>query len=235
MSNPHSFIAELSERYPLVEVSRRFGNRDYRLTCVRDQDALLAGITDEAEVDNFPFGLLLWASAIGLSERIVAEPALVAGKTVLEIGAGGVGLPGLVAKEVGAGCVLQTDYHVESLSLLARNAEQNGFAGQVDQARADWRDFPDLGQPFDTVLGSDVLYERTLHDPLLALLPTLVAPGGRLVVSDPMRPQALSFMERLESETGHRWHTPIMTGQSVTEPDGKSREIAIFSVERKKE
>lgn len=235
MSYSPAFIAELSRRYPLVEVTRCFGTREYRLTCVRDQDALLAGITDEAEVDNFPFGLLLWAAAIGISERIIAEPTLVVGKTVLEIGAGGVGLPGFVAKEVGAKHVLQTDYHAESLILLARNAEQNGYAGQVNQARADWRDFPQIGQPFDIVLGSDVLYERTLHDPLLALLPRLVAPGGVLLVSDPMRPQALAFMERLESETEQEWHTPVMTGQRVTEPDGKSREIAIFYVRRKKE
>ncbi|MBC8138039.1 MAG: methyltransferase domain-containing protein [Fibrella sp.] len=235
MSNATPFIAELSVRYPLVEVSRRFGDREYRLTCVRDQDALLSGITDEAEVDNFPFGLLLWASAIGLSERIVEEPSLVRQKNVLEIGAGGVGLPGLVAKEVGAKDVLQTDYHAESLTLLAQNALRNGYAGRVRQARADWRDFPAVGQPFDVVLGSDVLYERTLHDPLLTLLPCLVAPGGMLLLSDPMRPQALAFMDRLEAETGQEWEPPVvMTGQRVTEPDGKMREIAIFQVHRKK-
>lgn len=235
MTNNTSFMAELSARYPLVEVSRRFGNREYCLTCVRDQDALLAGITDEAEVDNFPFGLLLWASSIGLSEQIVDCPSLVLGKTVLEIGAGGVGLPGLVAQEVGAKQVIQTDYHQESLILLAQNAEQNGYAGRVEQTRADWRDFPEIGQPFDIVIGSDVLYERTLHDTLLTLLPQLVVPGGILLLSDPMRPQALSFMERLETETGAEWELPvIMTGQQVTEPDGKTREIAIFRIHRKK-
>ncbi len=234
MPENDSLLAELSDRYPLVDVSRRFGDREYRLTCVRDQDALLSGITDEAEVDNFPFGLLLWASAIGLSERIVAEPSLVAGKRVLEIGAGGVGLPGLVAKEMGAGEVLQTDYHEESLVLLVRNAGQNGYAGRVTQARADWRDFPDLGPPFDVVLGSDVLYERTLHDSLLALLPRLVAPGGLLLLSDPIRPQSLRFVERLEAETRSEWSLPVvMGGQHVTEPDGKTREIALFSVTRK--
>ncbi|MBC7804654.1 MAG: methyltransferase domain-containing protein [Akkermansiaceae bacterium] len=229
-----SFIAGLPKRYPLVDVSRRFGNCEYRLTCVRDQDALLSGITDEAEIDNFPFGLLLWASAIALSERIIEEPSLVARKSVLEIGAGGVGLPGLVAKQMGAERVLQTDYHTESLTLLAQNAAQNGYAGRVEQLRADWRSFPELGQPFDVVIGSDVLYERTLHDPLLTLLPRLVVPGGLLLLSDPMRPQALSFMARLEAETGEEWLPAVMTGQRTTEPDGGVREIAIFCVRRKK-
>jgi predicted nicotinamide N-methyase len=228
-------IDQLSNRFPLVDVSRRFGSRDYCLTCVRDQDALLSGITDEAEVENFPFGLLLWASAIGLAEHLLSEPGLVAGKGVLEIGAGGVGLPGLVASEAGASEVLQTDYHEESLALLARNAEQNGYEGRVVQARGDWREFPELGQPFDVVIGSDVLYERTLHNSLLTLLPRLVAQGGTLLLSDPMRPQAVSFMERLEAESGAEWDLPVtMISRRVTEPDGKAREIAIFHITRKK-
>lgn len=226
---------DLSVQYPLVEVARDFGGREYRLMCVRDQDALLAGIRDEADVDNFPFGLLLWASAIGLAEYIVGESSLVAGKSVLEIGAGGVGLPGLVARGCGARRVLQTDYHDESLALLVRNAERNGYAGLVEQARADWRDFPDLGQPFDIVIGSDVLYERTLHDPLLAVLPGLVAPGGTLLLSDPLRPQSLAFLERVEAETAGAWELPVgMAGRRVMEPDGARRDTAIFRLKRKK-
>ena len=134
---------------------------------MRDQDALLAGITDEAEVDQFPFGLLLWASAIALAESLADEPGAVAGKRVLEIGAGGVGLPGMVAAHLGATSVTQTDYHAESLTLLAHNTRTNGFASII-QGRGDWRDWQD-GGTFDVVLGSDVLYERTLHDALLKL------------------------------------------------------------------
>ncbi len=234
MTNSTLFLSQLSERYPLVEVSRRFADREFRLTCVRDQDALLSGITDEGQVEQFPFGLLLWAAAIGLAERVAEEPSLVAGKNVLEIGAGGVGLPGLVAATVGAAQVLQTDYHEESLALLAQNTEQNGCTERVRQAGADWKCFPELGQPFDVVLGSDVLYERTLHTTLLELLPRLVTPGGLLLLSDPLRPQAMTFIERLENESQGEWKLPVtMTGRRVTEPDGTEREIALFRVRRK--
>ncbi len=234
MDEPDRFLAELARRYPLTCVSRRFGDHEFHLTCVRDQDALLAGVTDEAGVDEFPFGLLLWPSAIALAEQIAREPGLVAGKRVLEIGAGGVGLPGFAAREAGAASVLQTDYHAESLALLARNATQNGCAGHVRQTAGDWRAFPDLGQPFDVVIGSDVLYARPLHDALMELLPQLVAPGGRLLISDPMRPQALAFIGRMEMEAIDTWLLPVdMTGHRVICPDGKSHEIAIFRAIRK--
>ena len=226
-------LAALARRFPLVTVPLAVAGRDFSITCVRDQDALLAGITDEAEIDRFPFGLLLWASALGLAERFAEEPGLVAGKRVLEIGAGGVGLPGLVAAHLGAAHVVQTDYHDESLALLAHNAAANGFAGRVTPERGDWRNWQNVGEPFDVVLGSDVLYERTLHDALLSLLPTLVAPGGWLLLSDPLRPQGLAFVERLEQSDA--WESPVtMTGRSVTEPDGGLRQIALFAVRRKK-
>ena len=225
-------FAKIKERYPLVTIRREWAGREFSLTCVRDQDALLAGIDDDTDIDHFPFGMLLWASAIGLAERLVSEPALVQGKRVLEIGAGGVGLPGLIAAHRGAAEVIQTDYHDESLDLLAYNATQNGFADSVRQARADWRDFPELGQPFDIVLGSDVLYERSLHPTLAELLPRLVSPGGVLLLADPMRPQALAFMDQQEKDASTFWELPIAMQGKRVEGVRETRDIALFSLRR---
>ena len=233
MTETDPVFAALARRFPLVTVPLVVAGRAFDLLCVRDQDTLLAGITDEAEVDRFPFGLLLWASAIALAESLAASPEVVTGKRVLEIGAGGVGLPGLVAAHLGAAHVTQTDYHAESLTLLAHNARTNGFAGRVTQVRGDWRDFAGVGQPFDVVLGSDILYEHALHDALLTLLPKLVVPGGLLLLSDPLRPQALTFIERLEAQDDY-WRLPVkMTGHTVTEPDGTMRQTAQFALRRR--
>lgn len=228
MSEVSIFFERIKEKYPLVSICREWGGREFSLTCVRDQDVLLAGVNDDADVDYFPFGMLLWPSAIGLAERLVAEPSLVQGKRVLEIGAGGVGLPGMIAAHLGAAEVIQTDYHKESLELLAYNVERNGFSCSVTLAHVDWRAFPELGQPFDIVLGSDVLYERTLHATLGELLPRIVAPSGVLLLADPLRPQALSFMDQLEKDASGFWELPItMLGQRV-EAINETRDIALF-------
>ena len=225
---------DFETHYPMVTITRRFAGREFSLRCVRDQDALLSGIGSEAEVEAFPFGLLLWASAIGLAEHLTEHPHEVRDKRVLEIGAGGVGLPGMVAATLGACAVLQTDYHAEALALLQHNTVRNGFAQRIQRMRGDWRDFSGVGEPFDVVIGSDVLYERTLHETLLSLLPRLVKPGGLLVLSDPLRPHALSFVERLERSGGADWEMPVaITGRRVQESDGTTSDVALFRAVRK--
>ena len=77
-------LADLAARYPLTEMALSIGGRRWTLTSVEDQDALIDGAQTEADLAHFPYGLLLWESALGLAERLAAEPGLVRGKRVLE-------------------------------------------------------------------------------------------------------------------------------------------------------
>ena len=206
-----------------VETTLRLAGHDWLFQAAPDADALLRQVVTDADLEAFPYGLLLWPSAVGLAERLVAEPTLVAGRRVLELGAG-VGLPGLVAQSLGAS-VTQTDYQDGPLALARRNAERNGVGGIVYRL-LDWRAPPALA-PFDVVLASDVLYERGLHEALFGLLPTVVAPDGLLLLSDPMRPQALTFVDALEAH-GWAWQ---MEGRSVAW-QGEQKEVAVFTVRR---
>ena len=197
--------------------------REWTLAEASSPDALVARVETDADLAAFPYGLLLWPSAIALAERLTAEPALVRGARVLELGAG-VGLPGLVAQHLG-GVVTQTDHQPAPLALARRNARRNGVAGIVTQ-EGDWRRFPTL-PPFDVVLGSDILYERALHPALLALLPSVVAPGGLLLLSDPLRPQSTVFVDALERAG---WRV-TMAAQTVAWREER-KEIALFAARR---
>ena len=196
MQDPPRHLS-LPERYPLEEELWVIGGKTWRITAVQNQDALLKSVQTEADLENFPYGLMLWASAIGLAEWLTEHPETVAGKRVLEIGAG-IGVVGLVASSLGAE-VVQTDYQTDALDLCRWNAAQNGVT-EVVQCIADWRDFPEDLLGFSVVIASDILYERTLHPVLERLLPRLIAPDGILIVSDPLRPQALEFLERMEKQ-----------------------------------
>lgn len=183
------------ENYPLVTQSLHAAGRAWEIACVTDQDALMAQVQTDDDLANFPFGVLLWASAHALALRLAEEPALVAGKRVLELGAG-VGYVGLVAAHLGATEVVQTDYHEGCLALCRQNIVCNGVQN-VRVERGDWRTWPSELHGFDLVLGTDILYERSLHPALTALLPQL---GKTLLLADPIRPAALEFVEQREAE-----------------------------------
>jgi predicted nicotinamide N-methyase len=213
-------------RYPLVEIDVPIEQQIWKITAVEDQDALIESVQTEEDLEAFPFGLMLWASAIGLAERLVAEPALIKKKRVLELGAG-VGLPGLAVAALGASEVTQTDYQEDALDLARHNAVTNGI-GTICVRQGDWRDFFTDSLPYDLVIASDVLYERTLHEPLAALLPKLVAPDGAILLADPIRPQSLEFLEKHIETTG-KWHVTY-EGRRATVPGEKpeSKDIALI-------
>lgn len=175
----------------LTRTSLKIGSRDWYIWCVENQDALLAL---PLESNDPPYGLLLWESAVALAQELQHRPEIFAGRHVLELGAG-VGLPGLVARSLGAK-VLQTDKAEEALSLAALNEQENGLSG-VQRFAADWTRWSHL-RKYDVILGADILYETSMHGALAAIIENCVAHDGTVILADPGRPQALAFLGALE-------------------------------------
>jgi predicted nicotinamide N-methyase len=92
--------------------------------------------------------------------------------------------------------VLATDWSAAAVERAADNARRNG--AQLDTLVCSWAQPAPLEArgPFDLVLASDVLYESRDVEPLLALLPRLLAPGGEAWIADPGRPPAAGFLDR---------------------------------------
>lgn len=204
--SPPSF-ATLAARFPLETVAVTLSARVWQVTCVVDQDALLDGVS---EVEHVPYGFLLWESAIALAQLLVGFGVPLQGKRVLELGAG-VGLSGLVARSLGA-LVWQTDHRADLLVLAEHNARQNKVALPY-QFLADWRTWDHSGQ-YDLILGADILYERAMHRYLAPIFRQNLAPGGRLLLADPSRPQALELIAQLETEG---WQVEMVL-QTITLP-----------------
>jgi predicted nicotinamide N-methyase len=160
----------------------------------RDAEALL---TDESfERDDFlPYWAELWASAVALAHDLSLRS--LRGKRTLELGCG-LGLPSIAAARAG-GRVLATDWSADAVLATAANAQRNGV--RVETLECSWA-APDAiveRGPWDLVLGSDVLYERRNASLLLELLPRLVDERGLVLIADPQRAAAGTFLERAES------------------------------------
>lgn len=175
-------------RTVLKEISLDFGTI-LKLQVVSDIDELLTKVTCD---DDIPFWAELWPSAIGLARYIWHNENL-SGRRVLELGAG-IGLSGMAAALKG-GQVLQTDFVPQALELAAENARLNSLVN-LSQQKADWRDFP-LEEKFDLIIGSDILYEPTLHPFIFKILQQNLLDSGTVLLADPGRKFAGDFLQAL--------------------------------------
>jgi predicted nicotinamide N-methyase len=221
-STPH-LRATLGAQFPLVTTEVAVGERLWHVTAVQNEDALLE--TAE-ELEHFPYGFLLWESGVGLARHLAAHPELVAGKSILELGAG-VGLSGLVAQSLG-GSVWQSDHQPGTLSLARINAEQNGVAG-VHCFLADWGRWTHR-ERYAVILGADILYERQMHFHLEHIFHQNLAPDGKLILSDPGRTQAMEFVAHLEKQG---WRVTLETQTVLLEDVGQENrpvEVALMTL-----
>jgi predicted nicotinamide N-methyase len=176
----------------LIEERVEVAGRELALLRPPSADELI----DESAFDEdefLPYWAELWPSGVALAE-VVAGLEL-RGRRVLELGAG-LGIPSLVAA-LGGAEVLATDWADDAVELLRTNAERNGLRLRAERVRWDEPE-PLLAEaPWDVVLGSDLLYESRNAEQLLELLPRL---GGELLLAEPGRPCAKSFLARWDVE-----------------------------------
>ena len=165
----------------------------------------------------FPFWAKLWPSSIALHNVLKAHPHLIQNKHVLEIGAG-VGLPSLMMAGI-AKSIQISDYDKEAVALLQKNIEhlqlQNAEALQLD-----WNAIPENIQP-DVVLLSDVNYDPTQFDPLVALIDNFIQQGCTIILSTPQRIMASPFVQKIETSITEQYEV-------LVDENGIPKEISIL-------
>lgn len=122
----------------------------------------LDAATVYALMDEPPYWSFCWASGQVLARYLLDHPALVAGKTVLDLGPGS-GVVALAAARAGARRVLACDLDPFALAATRANAELNGV--QVEAGD----DLASMLPQADLVVTADILYDRD-NLPLLARL-----------------------------------------------------------------
>jgi predicted nicotinamide N-methyase len=125
-----------------------------------------------------PFWAFAWAGGQALARYVLDHPEMVAGKRVLDIGAGS-GLVGLAAARAGAHHVLAADIDAFACAAIRLNAAAN--AGDIAVTQDDL-----IGAPaaWDVILVGDLFYERPLAGRLLAWLGPLTVTA---LLGDPGR------------------------------------------------
>ena len=194
------------------------------------------GRRTDGEYLRLPYWAELWDSAAGVAEFLVKQyedgqwrlqdgedrPASIPSPdlspsssspqpTVLDLGCG-MGLTGTVAAALGAR-VLFAD--LETPPLLFARLNSLPWAGRVHTRQLDWRT-DRLGERFDLIIGSDVLYERKQWENLEPFWRAHLAPGGTVLLGEPGRPTGKAFPEWI---TSRGWHLRRETQPVPTQPD----------------
>lgn len=129
-----------------------------------------------------PYWAFAWAGGQALARYLLDNPALVAGRSVIDLGSGS-GLTAIAAKLAGAASVLAADIDALALRAVHLNAALNG----VDLKTT--RDDLLARGPGATnvVLVGDLFYERELAERVTAYIEKAAAMGARVLIGDPKR------------------------------------------------
>jgi predicted nicotinamide N-methyase len=159
-----------------------------------------------------PYWAFPWAGGMALARYILDRPEVVAGRRILDLGAGS-GLVGIAAARAGAASVMASDIERYAVAAIGLNAAANGVTITAigDDLTAG------APPPVDLVAVGDLFYDHHLALRVVAFLDRCRASGIDVLIGDPGRaylPQdRLSLLaEYPVTDVGEVEHAGINTG-----------------------
>ena len=171
-----------------------------------------------------PYWATLWPAARMLAKVSVREDwaAYPQPVHVLEVGCG-LGLAGIACLARGLR-VTFSDVDETALAYAAANARLNGYS-DFRTVPIDFR-CPPSDVKYPVVIGSDLMYEERLVNPLVGLLAAVLAPGGVCLIADPDRTAARVFKWKLQ-EAGYDVETELIR---AGEPGGERTKGTLYRI-----
>lgn len=130
-----------------------------------------------------PYWAFAWAGGQALSRYVLDNPALVAGRRVLDLGAGS-GVQAIAALKAGAAAAAAADIDTLALEACRLNASENGVSMATKAENLLTAPPP---PEFDVIFVGDLYYERQLADLVTAFIDHAVAAGTLVLIGDPQR------------------------------------------------
>jgi predicted nicotinamide N-methyase len=146
---------------------------ELRLWLLHDGVDLNARAEELLRAGPAPYWAFCWGAGQGLARYVLDHPELVAGRDVVDFGAG-CGVAAIAAARAGARSATAVDIDELALRVACENARVNGVT--LATART-------LPARWDVLLASDVLYETGNE----GLIESAARSGRELLLSDPLR------------------------------------------------
>ncbi|MFO0883712.1 MAG: methyltransferase domain-containing protein [Pirellulales bacterium] len=171
-------------------------DRKLQIRAAADPDRMLEQLMEGDNIPSAfrdPYWTKLWPASLSMARFLETRKAMLpTGTRCIELGCGS-GIPGLALLALGCE-VTFSDYVPEAVHLATWNALQNGLSPQ-ESLVLDWHAPPNL-KPFQAIVGSDLLYDATLHRPLLGTIRQLLDREGVCWMADAGRGPAGAFIDQ---------------------------------------
>jgi predicted nicotinamide N-methyase len=129
-----------------------------------------------------PYWAHYWAGGLALARYVLDNPTVVAGRRVVDLGAGS-GLVGIAAAKAGAREVVAAEVDRYAVAALKLNIKLNGVSISVVHG-----DLTDRAPPeTDVILVGDLFYAADLSERVTAFLDRCSKSGIRALIGDPWR------------------------------------------------
>lgn len=128
-----------------------------------------------------PYWAYQWAGGLALAHHLAAQPAMVRGRRVLDLGAGS-GLVGIAAAKAGA-TVSAAEIDPNGRAAIVLNAAANGV--DIDLLEIDIAGPAPRG--FDLIAAGDVFYNPDVAERMLPFLQRCAEAGMEVLIGDPER------------------------------------------------
>ncbi len=174
----HTFIIENTREstpYLCPEIRLRLVTESCPLWRAREKDLAAYDLAD-------PYWAFCWAGGQALARYLLDHPQLVAGKRVLDFGAGG-GVVAIAAALSGAQEVVAVDIDPLTNEVIQINAQLNGVA--ITTTNDDLVGATVRG--FEVVLAGDVCYDPKFAGKVIAWLRQIASGGIQVLIGDPGR------------------------------------------------
>ncbi|QCI65337.1 class I SAM-dependent methyltransferase [Phreatobacter stygius] len=146
-----------------------------------------------------PFWAFAWAGGQALARYVLDQPALIAGKSVLDVATGS-GLVAIAAAKAGASRVSAVDIDAFAEVAVALNAAANGVA--IEARTGDPTGTDDGWQ---VILAGDICYQRDMTQAMLGWLGPIAAAGRTVLIGDPGR----TYLPRERLEKLAEYEVPV--------------------------
>ncbi|OJY75495.1 MULTISPECIES: 50S ribosomal protein L11 methyltransferase [unclassified Rhizobium] len=129
-----------------------------------------------------PYWAHYWSGGLVLARYLLDRPESVAGRQVLDLGAGS-GIVGIAAAKAGATKVCATDIDPYAILATELNARLNNVMIEAMPADLTKGEPPDV----DLICVGDLFYEAALAESVIAFLDRCLAHGVAILIGDPWR------------------------------------------------